>query len=336
MKSSLIVIFTITTLLCKAQFYTELQSEFSPKDSFENVFTNIPLEANSNRIEVYVNGEIPQKSYYKVRLLEKKGTTESSNELLAALKVEAKALGFDGLLLIGDSYYPLFNFNNGSSFIESGDKQKDQEGFLRTHITNIHSIVAVGIKYKSNMSYVNKIPKKAIIELSDENKTMYEVYYNLSGKISHFNNQLAELFYRKNIYTNKYPDEFWLQRNKLGLAATDIISEATSKYNTDSNNIKYTYTYNISKQYLDVLVKIPKPNSFQVSHYNILYKIDSTGLIISKAITEGKQKKAMYVDTYHYDSINRCSLISRLDANSRLLFTIKYEFFTENDLPEIL
>lgn len=309
-------------------------SEAVQIDSSENTFINIPLQTNSKKVDVYINTDKPSLAYYKVKLLEVNGTNENANSLLLKLKLQAQELGFDGVIVLGINQYPYFNQNVVNTYSQTSDIFRNLDIYYRDHLTNKQSITAVGLKYKNNMQYVKKIIKKASIKLNDETKTEYNVFFQLNGTFSSINSRDANDFYLRQISLFKFSDYFLTEQKNFEQTITDNNLIVTSKLVTDSVNIHYTANYNESLKLQNVGIRIPVPNTFKANQYTVSYNIDSSGLIAKRFIFEGKKKVLLYTDVYLNDSNKRNYCVTRFDSANKEIFSVKFDFFKESDLPK--
>ncbi|GEM_PF-4107301 len=120
---------------------------------------DIPTVAHDRTVDIYLQSEMPEKDYIKIEILENKALeSESTSELIYGLGQEASLRGYDGLILLGEQLSTIVE--DDESFLEtvtelvSGEEIPDN-----FYSTTFKHITAVGIIYKDNLSYLDKVPK---------------------------------------------------------------------------------------------------------------------------------------------------------------------------------
>lgn len=322
----------------KAQFQFQSESKVAAKNS-GNTFFDIPLSSPSKNVDVFLNGEKPKQEYYKVRILEVSGTS-NSNDLLTNLKSQAQQSGFDGIILLNKNNY-VYQDNSVGSAVTYGAVSGllgNKDSHYEPPIINGQTLTAVAVKYKSNMGYVKNIVKHVTIQLNDSSGTIYHLAFLLNNFLASNNETKAVDYYLRNISLFRFADFFTNHRATKTNEANGY-DFSTGKMETDSGNIKYEAFYFNEPESLvkNVIIKMPTTSGPKsIKRYDVAYDYDIDNAIINKRnIRQGRKKDRLFTDVYNYDKTNRCvGFVRRNSTNDEEIFKVKYDFFDENDLPE--
>lgn len=154
----------------------------------ENSLSGIPLRPHTNEVDIYFDGEKPTKPHYRVKMVEVQGDPFlSSDQMLTRLKEQAKREGIDGLVIsdIGKQA-------NNTTTLPSGDG-----------VIAFQKLVALGIKYKERIDYMNQILKEQVIKLwPDDNPEpkIFNIQFDLNGQLLPLKDKFAERFFHYEIY----------------------------------------------------------------------------------------------------------------------------------------
>ena len=299
-----------------------------------NTFTDIPIMPQSTKVDVFLSGETPKQDFYKVRVLEVSGS-DSYNELLSNLKIQAQQLGFDGIKIIGTTQYTTED-NSTKSVVTQGLingllGNKNAEYVVPT--INGQRLSAIALKYKSNIDYIDKIVKHANIKLNDLDKTEYNLLFSLNGASLAVNKYADSHFYLTNISLFQFADFF--TKHHATSSSDDLgYKMSTGKLETDSGNIKYKAYYSDDSLVEKVQIKMPTTPEYEsIKLYEVSYNY-KVNMIARRNISVGRRASLFFTDVYNYDNQNRRTGFTRYDAKTnKEVFTVSYEFFNTNDLP---
>jgi hypothetical protein len=178
----------------------------------ENSLSSIPLRPHINEVDVYFDAEKPTKPHYRIKMVEVQGDPFlSSDQMLILLKEQAKREGIDGLIIndIGKQA-------NNTTTLPSGDG-----------VIAYQKLVALGIKYKERIDYINQILKEQNIKLwPDDNPDpkFFSIQFDLNGRALPFKDAFTQHFFIYEIYP--FEDE------------TSIYKPLTNwEYNLDTLNL---------------------------------------------------------------------------------------------------
>ncbi len=168
-----------------------------------NSLSTIPLRPHTNDVDVYFDTEKPTKPYYRVKMVEVQGDPLlSSDQMLSRLKERAKKEGIDGLII-----KDLSNQANNTTTLPSGDG-----------VIVYQKLVALGVKYKERIDYMDQILKEQIVKLwPDDNSEpkIFSINFDLNGQLLPFKDAFGKRFFNYEIYpfedenTNYAPLKDW-------------------------------------------------------------------------------------------------------------------------------
>ena len=335
------IIFTSTLLfICaclQAQYHFYPENDHSYEHE-QNTLTSLPLLPDSNKkVDVYLGDELPSQSFYKVRIIEVSSTSGNYNRLLAGLKQKAAIEGFDAIKLLGKSESLVQDNSLGTAMVTGvvagvTDWATNESHYTQTPLVNVQTLSAVGIKYKSQLGYIDTVMKSATVTFENPGHA-YNIDFNLGGTFTESDDIDAKDYYMKNISLFKHADQLF----KLYLSHNNHMAspEPTSGVmKTDSGAVKYLAYADAGMH--DVLVRINLPSTQfpSIKKYFVTYtrRDDNT---IGERIIFYRKRHPLFKDVYSYDERNRCTGFVRYNAdNNKELFKIDYTFFSQDDLPE--
>lgn len=315
------------------QFHSEADM---PETNADNTFTDIPLRPQSKSVDVFLTGEKPKQEYYKVRILEVSGAS-NSNSLLASLKQQAQQLGFDGVIILGKNDYTYQDNGVGSAItygLVSG-MFGNKNPHYHAPVLNGETLTAVAIKYKANLGYVQKIIKHVSVRLNDTLHTVYDLSFFMNSSFAKGNRSDATDFYLRNISLFQFAD-FFTNYHASGMNdGNPNYNLLTAKLETDTGNVKYEASYLNDSLVYSVTIKMPKNGEIRsLKQYDVVFDLDA-GQIQKRYIRQGRKKDWIFTDVYSYDAAKRCTGFVRTNTKTnKEIFSVKYDFFTEDDLPE--
>jgi hypothetical protein len=315
-KIMTLIFFPLLPFLSNAQLHFVSEYDATGQKTGENTLTDLPLVSHNRKVDVYFNQERPKVPFYKIRVISLAGSVTSSyNHLLSQLQDKAMKEGFDGLLMLDIKQVtdPYYNY-----FLHHDD------------FVNFQNLHAIGIKYKTNMDYVDTIIKSATIELSHPLKT-YQVNFNMNGLFSDTLYTEGHSYYLQNISLFNKADLF-LRHQRISSPEEGFSATDEAKMNTDSGIIRYTASYQGS-ELGPVNIKLPGSNPRSERIYAVSYGRQQ-GKPVTRWVFKGRKKQPYFKDVYSYDEKNRCSGFIRYDLKTNAeLLKVKYDFFTRDDLP---
>ena len=334
-------IFTSTFLfLCiylqaQYRFYAENDRSY---ENNQNTLTSLPLKPDSNKkVDVYLGEELPMQAFYKVRVIEVSSTSGSYNKLLSGLKQKAANEGFDAIRLLGKSE-SLVQDNSFGTAVVTGvaagvtDWATGENHYTGSPLVNVHTLSAIGMKYKSQLNYIDTVVKSASMTFANST-SLYKIDFNLGGTFADGGDNDAKDYYLKNISLFKNADKIFRQylSHNNHIAVPEPV---TGVMKTDSGAVKYLAYVDAVMH--DVLVRINLPSTQfpSIKKYFVSYtrRDDNT---IGERIIFYRKRHPLFKDVYSYDERNRCTGFVRYNAdNNKELFKIDYTFFSQDDLPE--
>lgn len=291
-----------------------------------NSLSNIPLRPHTNDVDVYFNNEKPSTPYYRIKMVEVQGDPLlSSDEMLRRLKEQAKREGIDGLLItdIGKQ-------SNTTTTLPVGDG-----------VIAYQKLVALGLKYKKRMDYVNQILKEQIVKLwpdDDPDPKIFSIYFNLNGQPAPFKDEFTKKFFNYELYC--FEDEKTVYTPVTNWAYNlDTLNYFFAKKMTENNVTMIQSRFKlIGDDNLGAAIKIKKPDSESFDQYELeRYYTGNSALPYERKLRKRKAKSYDWEEeiTYRADGLPDTIKRYRISNGRRLLyFEIENMYHTTNDLPE--
>lgn len=290
-------------------------------------------------MDPFSNDESPKQAYYKVRIIEVSTTYADYNRLLSLLKQKAANEGFDAIKLLGKSQSLVQDNSLGTPVVSGvvgdvvegltdGNRRGENDDY-HAPLINVQSLSAIGIKYKSQVNYIDTVVKAATI-LFPGKDIFYKVDFNLSGLFPDAEHTDAKEYYLKNISVFRNADLLFKAFKQTNFQK--VIAEAvTGKMKTDSGYIKYIA---YAEPQALVRINIPSGQFRSIKKYFVSYKMRNN-YQPSERVISYRKKRPLYKDVYLYDDGNRCYGFVRYDVKSgKELLNVQYDFFTLEDLPK--
>lgn len=207
----------------------QFKTEIAPHNRSDgHTLTDVPLRPHSRKIDVFFSGEKPKQPYYKIKILDvTNGLITNYNMLLERLQEKAQLEGLDALMLLDVGRTPVYA---GGAYVGH-------------HIYNAQTMYAVGLKYPSNMQYVDTIVKRAEISIfhNGVEETLHQVGFDMNGYFSDTLMRLSNDYYLRNIGLFQKADYFTI-RQPIGY--TGLLLKHDKKWMaTDSGEIRYKAFY---------------------------------------------------------------------------------------------
>jgi len=295
--------------------------------------TNIPLVPHHNNVDVYFNSDQPAQPYYKVKVIEATGLSNASfDALLISLKQQAAAEGLDGLLILEKQQ--AVEYNNIS---ESRTVKDTTINIQRQEANAYQTISAVGLKYVSNIAYMDTIVKSTIIDSYDGDGHARKLYvpFDYYGKRLNDTEKYAAQFYADFI------EPFDIQKH-------DAASIAGWEYSYDEFNKVFSFRMSDMQQVVASAIversnngrinavhyKIKDPVSQRNIRYTLLCVYNSSGQLIEKRLFDKDKLLWLEKINYNINTITRYSRFSIAGETERLIFKADNYFYTQTDLPK--
>lgn len=338
-----IIIALVVTLSANAQNANNIDSVVSA-----NTFINLPLQTHKKSVDIFFNCDRPKQPFYNIKVIDVQGGN-SYQDLLYKMQETARNEGFDGMIILGKSNY-LTQDNSATTALVTGLAQgtaaaiagKNSNDYNRYEpfFTSVNVLSAIGIKYKSNMEYVNRIVKRAFVQLKDASTKVDTVNFTLNSELIK-DNPSSTYFYENNIHLFERCDYF----------ASHAMHESTSKYSFDvdfsttikvdnpfgDGSIRYKVLYANDSLLNKVQIRIPSNDAqTDAKIYDVVYDFNQDKTINKRYVRLGRKTELIFTDNYQYDTDKRCIGFTRYDEKTKAtLLQVNFEYFTVNDLPRI-
>jgi len=216
--------------------------------------------------------------------------------------------------------------------IVAGITKTDIDSY-NTPLTTIQTLAAVGLKYKSQMQYIDTIFKSADIAFVQPEQH-YQVHFSMNGLFSDSVYTIANDYYLRNISVFNKADFFLRDVNVIDPQRSVVVTPY-AKMETDSGNIKYMASFTSYRILQQVDIKMPLSSYRSERRYTVTYQLRLDGKPAERLIFHGRKKQALYKDAYSYDEKKRCTGFIRYDANTNAeVFRLSYHFYSMDDLPK--
>ncbi len=151
-------ILLVVFILQSCSYYTLYSGEEKKKS-----ITDIPLQPHTHNVDIYFKNDKPAKPYYNVQVIDTTAPEKASyEELLNNLKLKAKHVGADGLIILDKDdavSYSLVSQQTGGR--NKFNTINTQQAFP------YQRIAAIGLKYAANIDYLPTIVKATMIIVYD-------------------------------------------------------------------------------------------------------------------------------------------------------------------------
>jgi hypothetical protein len=191
----------VVTLSANAQNANNIDSMVSA-----NAFINLPLQPHKKNVDMFFNCDRPKQPFYNIKVIDVQGGN-SYQDLLNKMQETARNEGFDGMIILGKST-SLTQDNRATTAIISGlaqgtaaaiaGKNDNDYRHYDPAFTSVNVLSAIGIKYKNNMQYVDRIVKRAVVQQKDASNKVDTVNFTLNSELIK-NNPLHIRFYEENV-----------------------------------------------------------------------------------------------------------------------------------------
>jgi hypothetical protein len=334
----------VVTLSANAQNANTIDSVVSA-----NAFINLPLQPHQKNVDIFFNCDKPKQPFYNIKVIDVQGGN-SYQELLNKMQETARNEGFDGMIILGKSNY-LTQDNRATTAIISGlaqgtaaaiaGKNDDDYRHYDPAFTSVNVLSAIGIKYKNNMQYVDRIVKRAFVQLKDASNKVDTVNFTLNSELIK-DNSYGIRFYEENVRlfdvcdyysTHKMPESATRNYNEAEFSTTIKVDNPFS-----DGNIRYKVFYANDSTLNKVQIRIPSNDAqTDAKIYDVVYDLNKDKTINKRFVRLGRKVELLFTDSYQYGTNNRCTGFTRYDEKAKaVVLQVNFEYFTVNDLPKIL
>ncbi|MEQ9301377.1 MAG: hypothetical protein RIF33_22555 [Cyclobacteriaceae bacterium] len=161
----------------------------------------IPTVGHDRTVDIYLQSEIPKEDYIKIEVLEQKALeSESTADLIYSLGQEAGRRGYDGIILQDEMLSTIIE--DDESFLETVSEIITGEGIPDNYFRGtIRYLTAVGIIYKGNLTYLDKLSKAEQL-LDPYGNLLATISFDYRGQIDSKSQRLdrKEGLYLSNFY----------------------------------------------------------------------------------------------------------------------------------------
>lgn len=291
-----------------------------------NSLSNIPLRPHTSEVDVFFNNEKPGKPYYRVKMVEVQGDPLlSSDQMLKRLQEQAKKEGIDALLItdIGKQ-------SNTTTTLPAGDG-----------VIAYQKLVALGLKYKDRITYMNQILKEQMVNLwPDDNPEpkQFSIHFNLNGQLLPFKDEFTKKFFNNELYC--FEDENTVYAPLTNWAYhLDTLNHFFAKKMIENNVTLIQSRFQlVGGDNLGATIKIKKPGTEVFDQFELeRYYSSSSALPYERKLRKRKAKTYEWEEeiTYRTDGLPDTIKRYRISNGRRLLyFEIENIYHSTNDLPE--
>lgn len=320
-----IVLFLAVSFVSCNNYYT--YNEYRHKASI----TDIPLKQVRDKVDLYFNNERPPQPYYKVKIVEVFGKPYVSyNEMLAQLKQKALEEGMDGIIYLDSKQETSYTDESETVYL------KDTSTSVSRQVASPYQrMIAIGLKYRSSITYLDTIVNKSKIRLYENNivADSFVISFDWHGNVltDYASGNFQKYYQQIMPYDILKAYEAW---GRGWSVSTEPETEKliTKKFQLNSNEfIHYQYYYTPTGliDYAKVKRNIAVVST---SLGNVFLNFDRRGLLNEKKLV--LKKSLLWREKFVYDDKDRCTKIIRTTGNSnKVVLTIDNEFFSNSDLP---
>jgi len=154
----------------------------------KNTFSSIPLRSHTNEVDVFLDDEKPSKPYYKIKMIEVQAGPElSADAMLKLLKQKAMRAGLDAIIIndIGKQA-------NTTTTLPASDG-----------IIVYQKLVALGLKYKDRIDYMESILKEQIVNFWPDDNPAPKIF-TMKYDFNTVNTSLGDPFIRNFFFNEIY------------------------------------------------------------------------------------------------------------------------------------
>lgn len=286
----------------------------------------IPTVAHNRTVDIYLQAEIPKEDYIKIEVLEQKALeSESTADLIYSLGQEAGRRGYDGIILLDEKLSTIIE--DDESFLETVSEIISGEEIPDNYYSStIRHLTAVGIIYKGNLTYLDKLSKAEQL-LDPYGNLLATISFDYRGQIDSKSGHLdrKEGLYLSNFY--QYSSVHLLQEEsdhwKYKQEGDYIVKRVYTKSTTRNKACFFEYDreHRISKatikntypQRLNEVVHFTYDEEGRLAQQRIVSQHRTRMIdfhyvndrLLSRQIWEmsGEEKKLLYqTNIIHYDS----------------------------------
>ncbi len=319
MRFCLLFVFLLFFISCMV--YTPGKYFIGPSASL----SPIPLKPHTNDVEVFLNGEKPVRSFYRIKMVEVQGDPfTTADQMLIRLKSQAQKEGIDALLVndIGKQA-------NTTTTLPSGDG-----------VIAYQKLVGLGIKYKDRIDYIEQILKEQVVQLwPDENPEpkQFSISFNLKGELLPLKDEFTSNFFQYELFA--FEDE-----NSIYLPLPNW------DYKPDNDNLLFSKRLKVNDAVVirsqfqmagsgmlksTVKRKMPGSDRFEVYELERYYK-GNPGLLSERKLKKRKGGSLIWEDEILYRYNGLPSKIKRYhykNGQKQLYFEIENRYHSIDDLP---
>lgn len=326
----------------KAQNVNKIDSAVSA-----NAFINLPLQPHKKSVDIFFNCDKPKQPFYNIKVIDVQGGN-SYQDLLNKMQEAARNEGFDGVIILGKST-SLTQDNRATTAIISGlaqgtaaaiaGKNDNDYRHYDPAFTSVNVLSAIGIKYKNNMKYVDRIVKRTIVQHKDLSK-IETINFSLNSEVIN-NNSSAVNFYKDKIKlfdvcnyyaTHKMPENATRNYNEAEFSTTIKVDNPFG-----DGNMRYKLIYSSDSILQKIQIRIPSNDAqTDAKIYDVVYDFNKDKTINKRYVRLGRKAELLFTDNYQYDLDKRCTSFTRYDEKAKAaVLQVNFDYFTMNDLPRI-
>jgi hypothetical protein len=284
--------------------------------------TDIPLQPHQHNVDVFFNADLPTQPYYKVQMIETTAPENASYEnLLNALKQRAKELGVDAVIIVDKQQatsYQAIDYSN------------------RQVATAYQRIAGIGVKYVSQIDYMETIVKRTIIDVYENGKARkLEVNFDYYGNMLPANmDKYAVEFYKANIIP--FDAERHLASNMAGWEYSYDENNKVAAFRLMQGELVFTsaklqLAVQANTAYIDYRFFDPIKDKKQL--FTLLVYKDENGKVIQTQLYQHKWLVWKEIINYKENLVAGYSRYAVENEIERLILKADNYYYTKDDLP---
>jgi hypothetical protein len=294
--------------------------------------TDIPLQPHQHNVDVYFNADLPTQPYYKVQMVEATAPDNASYEdLLNTLKQRAREIGVDAVIIVDKQQATSYQTVSDAITVRDSTVYRD-----RQVATAYQRIAGIGLKYYSNIDYMESIVKRTIIDVYENGKTRklvvnFDYYGNLlpanmdKYAVEFYNNQIIPFDAEQHLAGNMAGWEYSYDENEK------VAAYRLSQGETIFTSARLQLAVQANTAFIDYQFFDPSQNKKQL--FTLLVYKDENGKVLQTQLYQSNRLIWKEIINYKENLVIGYSRYAVENGSERLLLKADNYFYTKDDLP---
>ncbi|MFT3845533.1 MAG: hypothetical protein QM725_10800 [Lacibacter sp.] len=291
-------------------------------NSENNSLSKIPLRPHKNEVDVFFNNEKPAKPFYRVKLVEVKGSHElSSEQMLKRLCAQAQREGVDAIILGDVSRQANTSFSSGETGIA------------------YQKLVGIGLKYKERIDYMNEMLKEQEINYWPDTipePKIFQMKYDMNGKNISLKDTFLQRFFYNEIYLFEDENSIYSPPDDWGFMIDTLTHVFSKRYMVaDIEQAKAIFQQN-GYETKKPVIKIREGKKDILTTYELDRTYSFSGSLMSQRLHKLRPSVDVWEEeiSYNRDGLPDKIKRYRIERGRRVLyFEIQSKYYTTADLP---